>query len=168
MLCTSRGNDRSCVVQQLQKKKSPSSGSRSAAPSKVTNYCTWYYSNTVDQFGVLGQPHRSMYLVRLVRTHIYDFLQYLTLGQNPTSSIPIIFTSYSIIYDFGRNIGGRQAIYIILYLVLFMDFANTLIKLITSTLSEFRILLVLACKRSSGSFVNSTMACEHAYGSTTG
>ena len=55
------------IIRSFAKKKSLSSGSRSAAPSKVTNYCS--YRSVRDPW-----PTTSMYLVRLVRTHIYDFL----------------------------------------------------------------------------------------------
>ena len=61
-----------------------------------------------------------MYLVRLVRTHIYDFLLiHMAFGQN-------LMSYRSHIYDFGRYIGGRQAIY-----YTSMGFANTLITTIT-------------------------------------
>ena len=82
MLCLSRRDDRSYVV---AKQKSLLSGSRSAAPSKVT--------------------------------HTYDFLfMAFFVGQNPMSC------STDHINDFGRNIGGRQAIY------WYMGFVNTLLR----------------------------------------
>ena len=87
-------------IKRSVQKETLSSGSRSAAPSKVTNY---YFRGP--------WPTISMYLVRLVRTHIYDYLW-------PLGKIPC-HTDH--IYDFGRNIVGRQAIY--------MGFANTLLSI---------------------------------------
>ena len=97
------------VIRRVAKKQSLSSGSRSAAPSKVTNY----YSNR----SVRGPwPTISMYLVRLVRTHIYDFLSSVwLLGKLPCH--------IDHIYDFGRNISGRQPIY--------MAFANAIPYIVT-------------------------------------
>ena len=75
MLCLSRGEDRSYVPGSIDQTRSLSSGSRNAAPSKLT------YSNR----SVRGPwPTTSIYLVRLVRTHIYDFLL-MVFGQNPMS-----------------------------------------------------------------------------------
>ena len=61
----------------LQKKKSLSSGSRSTASSKVTNH---YGNRSIRS----PWPTASMYLVRLVRTHIYDF-SFMAFGPNPMS-----------------------------------------------------------------------------------
>ena len=66
-------------------KKSLSSDSRSTAPI------------VIDQFGVLGQPHRCA-VSSTSGTHFYSRL----LGKIPCHTDHI--------YDIGRNIGGRQAI----------------------------------------------------------
>ena len=66
----------------------------------------------------------SMYLVRLVRTHIYEFLLWF-LGK--------ISCHTDHIYDFGINIGGRQAIY--------MGFANNLRAGLATTLTFVRQLI---------------------------
>ena len=57
------------LYNSVAKTKLLSSRSRSAAPSKVTNY----FSISLDKFGVVDQPPR---------THNYDFLLRL-LGQIP-------------------------------------------------------------------------------------
>ena len=102
MLCLSRGDGRSYVV-----KKSLSSGSRSAAPSKVTNY----HSNR----SVRGPwPTTLMYVYVLC---VWSALIFMTFYLWLLGKIP---SHTDHIYDFGRNMGGRQAIY-------FMGFANTLL-----------------------------------------
>ena len=100
------------IIRSCKKQKSLSSGSRSAAPCKVLIIIE------IDQFGVPGQPHRCILCVwsTLILKTFYLWL----LGKIPCHTDHI--------YDLGRNIGGRQAIY--------MGFANTLIVLSASMTSK--------------------------------